>query len=164
MPLEVVDAHDGKILGRRQTLGVCIAHQKRGDEAGMAGHGNAVKPVNANPGFTEGGLDDRVDVLQVLAGRKLGYDAAVCRMELDLAAYDARQDFVPVLDDCGGSLVATAFNSEDVHFSLRLLGRGIRLSVLKSSRLLKETVSTQVILKESHCSLSMSSSCCGCWR
>ena len=82
MPLEVVDSHDGEILGRRQTLGVCIAHQKRGDEAGMAGHGNAVKPVNANPGFTEGGLDDRVDVLQVLAGRKLGYDAAVCRMSL----------------------------------------------------------------------------------
>src|ERR1039457_7288131 len=125
---QVVHAHDGKPEGARGGLRGGGAQGEAGGETRPAGDGDPgyLFPVAAR----SRPLEERAKVSQVLPGRDVGDDAAMLRVELDLAVDPFAGDARTRVEDRQGRLVAGALERED-HLSPRRAAR--RTSIAASS-------------------------------
>ena len=116
--LKVVDGEERFVEGEGEGFGVGNADEQGAGEAGAGGDGDGVEVLEGEAGLLEGGAgdglaDDGDDVAEVLAAGKLGDDAAVEGVEVDLAGDNGREGVGAMANDGGGGLVAGGFNAED---------------------------------------------------
>lgn len=76
---------------------------------------NGIDAVNGFAGFGEGLFDDGIDGLNVTASGDFGNNATIFGVNVDLRHDNIGQDFLSVLDDCGGGFVARRFNPKNFH-------------------------------------------------
>src|ERR1700759_3790707 len=110
---KVVDGDERLAEGPGQGLGVADADEQGAGEAGAFGDGDGVDFRHGDAGFAEGGIDDRDDGAEVLAGGELGDDAAVGGVDGDLGGDDVGELAAATLDDGGGGLVEGAFEAQN---------------------------------------------------
>ena len=108
---EVVDAEQGFSEAKGEGLGVGDADEQGAGETGASGDSDGVEILEVDAGLGDGGAGDGDDVAEVLAGGKLGDDAAVGAVEGDLAGDHARKGFGAVAHDGGGGLVTGALDA-----------------------------------------------------
>ena len=109
---EVVDGDERLAQREGEGLGVADTDEQRAGEAWAFGDGDRIQLRHAYAGFAEGGVDDRDDGAEVLAGGELRNDAAVGRVDGDLRGDDVRELAGAALDDGGGGLVAGALDTQ----------------------------------------------------
>jgi hypothetical protein len=112
----VVDRGERLAERPRERPGERDPHEERADQAGSRGDGDSVDLLERRSRIVERRLQDRLDVLQMVARRELGNDAAVRAVERDLGGDDVREDARSVLHDSDGRVVAGCLDAEDLHF------------------------------------------------
>ena len=91
------------------------ADEERADESGTSGIGDALHVGGPPAGLLECVADQGEHPADVVAGRDLGHDAAVLRVEVDLAVQPVRHEpEAPVVEGHPG-LVARGFDAEHQH-------------------------------------------------
>ena len=108
---DVVDGDQGHAQRLRDALGGVEADNERRRESRSVGHGNGVDRVALHRV-----ADDLGDLLDMGARGDLRNDAAIRLMKRNLRVDDIRENLVSVPDHRRGSLVATGFNAQDIHF------------------------------------------------
>ncbi len=112
VPLDVVDADERLSAGVRERLRVADADEQRADEPRSARDGDSVDLVDRDARLVERLVDDRADLLEVLARRDLGHDAPVDAVRRDLRRDDVRANMAAVLDDGRRGLIARRLDAE----------------------------------------------------
>ena len=113
VPRHVVHGHERLAVHERDRLGRLDAHEQRAHQARPLGHRDRGEVGEARPRLLHGGLDDRDDVLDVVARGELRHDPSVRGVDRGLARHDVREDPPAVLDDRGRGLVAGGLDPED---------------------------------------------------
>jgi len=127
---QVIDAHDRHAPGQTEALGRREAHRETGREPGTVGHGDPGHLLWSHR--RQGALQQRTEMLQVLAAGEIGHDAAVGSMQDDLAVHPFTGDSGCGIKDGDCRLVAGTFEGEDHGWSLSL---GTGLSALRGNTL-----------------------------
>jgi len=147
--VDVVHADDGQAPRPRIGLGGHEAHHQGADEPRAAGHGDAIEGGAIHPGVIESLGDDRVDQLEMPPGGDLGHHPTIARVEIDLAADDAGEDAVAVLNDGCRRLVAGGLYAQHPHQwpasrVMRIRRRRCRTSAARRSGRIIDTASSPV--------------------
>ena len=86
--LEMVDRDKGQGTGPGNRLGCRQSHEQCANKPWPTGDADPSNSVECNTGSGEGLADDGADLLEMLARRDLGHDAAVTRMMIALGGDD----------------------------------------------------------------------------
>lgn len=124
MPFEVVHADDRHAPGIAQRAGEAGADQQRANQTRPGGIGNPVNGLSRQPGLGQGVVNHRQQALNVLAGGELGDDAAVLRVQRDLAEDAVGEQALMAVVEGDRGLVAGGFDAEDQHGPRFLIFRG----------------------------------------
>ena len=115
VPLQVVHAREGELIGHRQPLRGIDPDQEASGQSRTVGDGDRVQLVQLGAGLLKRPVDHGNDRQEVLPRGDLGDDAAVDRVDLCLRRYDVGEDDAAVLDDGGPRLVAACLDPEYLH-------------------------------------------------
>jgi hypothetical protein len=115
--VEVVHRHERQAARPGEALGSREPDEERPDQARPGRHGDAADVVQGRAGLLQGLAENRQHELEVPAGRDLGHDSPVLRMQVGLGGNDVRADLALAGDECGGGLVAGGLERED-HLSI----------------------------------------------
>jgi hypothetical protein len=119
MRFQVVDRDQRLVVDQRDGFRRGQTDDDAADQARPCGCGNAVQCAERDLRLAHRRGDDRIQRLDVGAGRDLRHDAAECCMFLDLREHDVRQDAAPPVlgpfDQGGSGFVAGGFDAEDDH-------------------------------------------------
>jgi len=89
--------------------------EQRARQPRSAGDGNAVDRIEADFGLSERQAEHMPHVSEVVAGSELRHDAAVGRMQLDLALHGIAQHLAVAPHDRSRRFVAGGFDAEHEH-------------------------------------------------
>ena len=119
MPLDVVDAHQGKTRRRRQGLPDLDADKQRPHQPGAACDRDALELTHLASRLRQRFVEDRKHALQVIARRQLGHDAAPLLVHLVLRVHHVGEhsaaQALAELHHRRGGLVAARLQPEDAH-------------------------------------------------
>ena len=127
----MIDRRQRQPPGPGNRLGSGDADEQRADQPGARCHTEELDVVERGVRFSERLLQDGRDELEVTAGRHLGHDAAVARMQIGLRRNDVGQDPPVWRDHRRSGLVARSLEPEDQTGR----GSGSRHMISASSRL-----------------------------
>lgn len=116
MTFHVVDAEEGLAGGGGEAFSVSEADEKRGREAGTAGGGEGGDVIEGDSGVIECLLNERTNMLGVIAAGNFGDNAAVFAMDLDLRRDERSEELGCVAlaaNNGDGGFVAGGFDGED---------------------------------------------------
>ena len=102
------------VESKSQRLGIADADQQCAGESRPLGHGNGVDGLISLSSIGQRLADHRHDRAQMLAGRQFGHDSAVWLVGGDLREHNVGNNLLTRAHHGGGSLVAGAFDAEDV--------------------------------------------------
>src|SRR5438445_1916512 len=125
----MADAHQGKASLQGQPACEGDANQQSPDEARTAGHRQQIDILDASAGTSQSDVHHHGQALQVSACRKLGDDATVVSVELDLRGNYVAEDPPAVNDQRGGGLIARGFYAQNQQEATRLRRRSLRVAV-----------------------------------
>ena len=111
---EVIDGDQGLVEGEGQRLGVSDSDQQRAGQPRSLGHSQRVDGLVGLPGISQRFADHRHNRFQMLPRSQLRHDAAIRLVGRDLREDDIRDDFLSRIDHGSRSLVAGAFDAENV--------------------------------------------------
>ena len=109
MAFHVVDADQGLIGSKADSLGRCDADQQGPDQAGTVSDADMVDICQGDASRIKGFLDDGHDVFDVLARRDFRYDAAEFPVDRHLCRYDVGADVAAIFEDSSRRFVTTRF-------------------------------------------------------
>jgi len=116
MTFEVIDGGERQIMDERNRLRRHKPRQHAADETWTSRGGDAVQAAKPKAGFGERSLDQRIEYLNVSAGRNLRHDTAIGRVILELGSHNIGKDnaisLVVAPYNCGGSFIAACLNPE----------------------------------------------------
>ena len=113
MTADMVNPHEGDIIGKGQGLGKVQADEKGTDQPGMVGRCDCIQLGKADPRLGKCAVGDGGDDLAVGTGCDLGHNAAVETVGVGLGGHDVRKDGEPIslgTDDGGRRFITGAFN------------------------------------------------------
>ena len=116
MAFEVIDGGERQITDERNRLRRYKPRQHTADKARTSRGGDALQVAKPKAGFGERSLDQRIEHLNVSAGRNLRHDTAIGRVILELRSHNIGKDNAISLEvapyNCGGSFIAACLNTE----------------------------------------------------
>ena len=119
VPLDVVDADEGKTRRRGQRLSHLDADEERAHQARTASHRDALELIHPAPRLSQCLVEHRKHALQVVARSQLGHHPAPLLVHVLLGVDHVREhgpaQALAELHHRGGGLVAARLQPEDAH-------------------------------------------------
>ena len=126
MPFDVVDGNERLACGVAQALHAADAGEQRADKSRPVGDGEGIDILQAHVCRPECFVNHAVAGFDVRTAGDFRHDAAIERMEVNLAENDVGDDGASVLDDGGGGFVAGGFQRQNANVVFRLQGIKLR--------------------------------------
>ena len=126
MPFDVVDGDERLVCGVAQALHAADAGEQRADKPRPVGDGEGIDILQAHVRCPERLVNHAVAGFDVRAAGDFRDDAAIERMEVNLAENDVGDDGAPILDDGGSGFVAGRFQRQNANVVFHLQGIKLR--------------------------------------